>query len=437
MCAPDFAEVPAASTVEAVDATGGARPRLSRETRRLLTAAALALAALWLLAGIRFPDRAATTNPVAPVLNQLASRSGFPDLADEVELTQRRIQPRLAHIPSAGAADGALSRAFPAWPMADGEAVAILPPPETPANRGAVVARDAVTGLSLVRTSASQDVDRPIWKPDALRRPRYVFAMTPSQHQSAMLPVYVSSFEAEQSAAWTGAVWTTPADIGLQAGAMVFTAAGEWIGIVADERTRLVVVPAETVLIGVGELRHRTAPPATLGLRVQSLSPMIAASTGVRSGVIVTWVDSPGLSPDAIAVGDVIETLNGDAVPTVFAWTARIGRLVPGAQVRLRRHRAGAAMDVSVRASAAETPHSDLGLTLALSGDQSRVVRVVPGSAADQAGIRPGDLLSAVGASTALTPWELTRRFELLPPMGTMLLSVARGDDHHIVVLTR
>jgi S1-C subfamily serine protease len=153
--------------------------------------------------------------------------------------------------------------------------------------------------------------------------------------------------------------------------------------------------------------------------------------------VIVTWVDSPGPSPDVIAVGDVIETINGDAVPTVFAWTARTGRLVPGAQVRLRRHRAGATADVSVTASAAATPEVHLGLTLALSGDQSRVVRVAAGSAADQAGIRPGDLLSAVGASTALTPWELTRRFERLPPMGTMLLSVARGDEHHIVVLTR
>lgn len=426
-----------ASTVEAVDATGGARPRLSRETRRLLRAAAIALAALWLLAGIRFPDRATTTNPVAPVLNQLGSRPAFPDLADEVERVQRRIQPRLAHIRSAGAVDDVPSRDFPAWPLGDGLAVAILTPPETPASAGAVVARDSVTGLSLVRTTATPDVDRPIWKPDALSRPRYVFAMTPSQHQSSVRPVYVSSFETEQSAAWTGAVWTAPADSGLQGGAMVFTAAGEWIGIVADEHTRLVVVPAETVLIGVGELRHRTAPPATLGLRVQSLSPAVAAATGARAGVVVTWVDSPGPSPDAIAVGDVIETINGDAVPTVFAWTARTGRLVPGAQVRLRRHRAGAAADVSVTAFAAVKPEVHLGLTLAVSGDQSRVVRVAAGSAAEQAGIRPGDLLSAVGASMALTPWELTRRFELLPPMGTMLLSVARGDEHHIVVLTR
>ena len=54
--------------------TGSAyRPRVSRETRLLLTAGVLAVAALWLLARIRFPERPATPNPVPAVLSQLAS----------------------------------------------------------------------------------------------------------------------------------------------------------------------------------------------------------------------------------------------------------------------------------------------------------------------------------------------------------------------------
>ncbi len=48
------------------------RPRVSRETRLLLTTALLSVVALWILARIRFPDQPAGT-PVQPLLTQLAS----------------------------------------------------------------------------------------------------------------------------------------------------------------------------------------------------------------------------------------------------------------------------------------------------------------------------------------------------------------------------
>ena len=84
--------------------TGSAyRPRVSRETRLLLTAGVLAVAALWLLARIRFPERPVTPNPVPAVLSQLASGPKYDDLAAEIAQLQARVQPSLLafDVPSA------------------------------------------------------------------------------------------------------------------------------------------------------------------------------------------------------------------------------------------------------------------------------------------------------------------------------------------------
>jgi len=59
------------------------RPRVSRETRLLLIAGVLAVAALWLLARIRFPERDVSPNPLPSVLSQLASGPKYDDLAGE------------------------------------------------------------------------------------------------------------------------------------------------------------------------------------------------------------------------------------------------------------------------------------------------------------------------------------------------------------------
>ena len=69
------------------------RPRVSRETRLLLTTALVAVAALWVLARIRFPDLPATPNPVPPLLSQLATTPTFDGLAFEVSQLQVRLEP--------------------------------------------------------------------------------------------------------------------------------------------------------------------------------------------------------------------------------------------------------------------------------------------------------------------------------------------------------
>ena len=65
------------------------RPKVSRETRRLLTAVLIAILAIWILARIRFPEEQATPNPVAPLLGQLAPRYRFADLASDLTAAMR------------------------------------------------------------------------------------------------------------------------------------------------------------------------------------------------------------------------------------------------------------------------------------------------------------------------------------------------------------
>ena len=308
--------------------TSAARPRVSRETRRLLTAAALALVTLWVLVGIRFPDRVPTANPVTPVLNQMLLRPGSRILAAEVDRVGRRIRLLTSSVDTSDRFANDASRAVPVWPLAGGHAVAILPTSHVVTKGNAVLAQDALTGLWLVRVTDTAAVDeRVFWTAERLNRPRYVFTLAPAPRSPSVIPVYISSLEPEPSAAWSGEVWAVPGATGLSVGSLLFTSAGEWIGIAANDDGRLVVVPADTLVRRSDQLLRQPRSAGDLGLSVQNLSPAIAASTGASTGVIVTWVDPGGASAGSILVGDVIEAVGADAVPTVSDWNARVARM--------------------------------------------------------------------------------------------------------------
>src|SRR5688572_21501240 len=70
------------------------RPRVSRETRLLLGIVLLSLAALWVLARMRFPNRPSSANPVPPILAQLAPESPF----DVISSTIRDLEPVLSAV---------------------------------------------------------------------------------------------------------------------------------------------------------------------------------------------------------------------------------------------------------------------------------------------------------------------------------------------------
>jgi hypothetical protein len=80
-----------ADSMGGMELTGGRRPPLSRETRVLLMTVLISLAALWVLARIRFAERPATPNPITPVLTQLAPPPVFEQLTSAVFQVESRL----------------------------------------------------------------------------------------------------------------------------------------------------------------------------------------------------------------------------------------------------------------------------------------------------------------------------------------------------------
>src|SRR5688572_6344387 len=134
------------------------RPRVSRETRLLLGIVLVSLVALWVLARLRFPDRASGANPVPPLLTQLTPRSTFEDLASSVALLGPRLTPSLMALdldrgPSRGDA------LQPGLRVRDDVAVTLLPAgslfPAAAAGSGTNVAgHDPASGLAVARVPA-------------------------------------------------------------------------------------------------------------------------------------------------------------------------------------------------------------------------------------------------------------------------------------------
>ena len=424
--------------------TDTVRPRVSRETRRLLAAAGLALLAMWILARLRFPERPTSPNPVSTVLTQISPPTTFADLAAETARIEQRIAHLLSVVTLQPTAEGH-SLAFPAWPWRDDLAIAMLPSATALLEREDIRAVDQPTGMALVRVKRPDATARTIWTPDRLDVARYVFAAAPAASRPAITPVYVSSLEAQRSPAWGSEIWRPVAPSGFPPGALVFSAAGEWLGIATIENGEPIIVPAAALLDLAAQLNRPRSPAGEFGLQVQHLDAKLGAEIGVPadSGVLIAWVDPRGVAADALAVGDVIEMVNGARTPTVFAWRVHSTRLAAGGMAALKVRRARELHDITlivppvppaqpVRASAA------LGLTLTRApGLGSRVTQVAAHTAADRSGLRVGDIVTRAGDHVDPSPAQVRRAFDDAPEGGAVLLAVTRGEMHRLVVLRR
>ena len=415
------------------------RPRVSRETRRLLAAAAVALVALWVLARLRFPERDASPNPVEPVLTQISPPTTFAGLAQETARVVQRIAPLYTVVTVQPRGDEK-PVVYPAWPWRAGLALAMLPSAAA-AERESITGIDPPTGLAVVRASRFEGPPGPIWAPERLDVPRYFFAVTPAPSRPTVTPLYVGSLEAQQSPAWSTEVWRVPVASGIVSGALVFTAAGEWLGIATNENGESLIVPAAAVFDLAAHVSQRPRAPGDIGFQVQQMDATLAAEIGVAagSGVIVTWVDPNGLAAKTLAVGDVIETINGVPTPTSFAWHVHASRHGAGDKAALRVRRTGELHELTLTVAPARPMRSGaLGLTLVQArGLGSRITQVVPHTAGDRAGLQVGDVVTVAGDEVEPDPASVRRLFENAREGGAVVLAVRRGETRRLVVLRR
>lgn len=407
------------------------RPRLSRETRLLLTTTLIAVAALWVLARVRFPDRPPPPNPVQPLLTQLTPRPTFADLASEIAALRPRMDPLIVALP--GGLAGLRVR--------EGIAVTWVDPRREAVARNAdLLGYDPASGLSLVRVE-SGSAPAPalaLWSPEAAG-PRYFIASEISPAGVSLRPVYVGSLAAVDNPRWPGQEWQLPSGPGIEPGSFLFTADAAVAGLVVDHGEGRSLVPAGTVMAEAARLLDR--PPTMrsyVGVDVQPLTASLSRATGATGGLIVTWVDPRGPAAGVLNTGDVIEAANNAALPTTDHWDVQMARLGAGQTLVIRVRDASGGREVSlVAAAGAAIDPASLGLTLrAVPGIGAEVIRVERGSSGDRSGLLSGDLITRADDTDAPTPAQLQRAFASARERP-LIVAFTRGSSRQVTALEK
>jgi serine protease DegQ len=204
-------------------------------------------------------------------------------------------------------------------------------------------------------------------------------------------------------------------------------------------------------LIDYGEVRR-----GRLGVAVQSLTPDLAEalSLDAKEGVVVNGVERGSPAERAgIKKGDVIVAFRGEPIKSAQDLRNRIGLAAVGTEAPLTVLRDGKRRDLtasidalpsvkgSVSKAAVAGTTSPPAVIDALQGADFRdvprdadhgdakgamVTRLEPGSAADRAGLHPGDIVTAVNRTSVGSAAELTK--VLRQEQGRIALNVQRGD---------
>ncbi|HWF83891.1 MAG TPA: PDZ domain-containing protein [Vicinamibacterales bacterium] len=429
------------------------RPSVSRDTRLLLGIVLVSIALLWLLARIRFPDRVPTPNPVPPVLAQLTAPSAFVEIAASVETLQPRLEPLIAAVdtrPPHQRYAVASTRTVSALRFRDDLAVALVggsfgaDAPDTQVIGATEIARDPASQLAVIRLPAGAAPLLSTWTPRWLPSPRVMIAAAVWRNGISFRPIFIGSLQSTASPTWMGTIWTLPPPVDLDAGTFVFTTDGALAGLAVGRGSQHALVPADTVLAIADRLaRDGQKPRGHLGIEAQPLTPGLAAATGAKAGVIVSWVDPNGPAAGVVSVSDVIDRIGNDAVSTVEEWQAHAARLVANESIVLGVHHQNQIREVRMTASAAIAPavaQSDRspGLTLrTLPRVGATVTRVDPDSPAARAGLQVGDVLTLVGGVQAPTAAQAAHELAIAVRERPILIGLNRGATHYILALER
>lgn len=447
------------------------RRGVTRETRLLAVTIAVSLLVLLVLSRFRFPAAIDTPrdSSAAQPLARLAARAAFDDLSLAVRELSSRVGGSLVVIrvsyplsddaPAGPGADGS-TRLVPALRVRDDAAVAAVS--EGASIEGilgvpgptAVIARDPVRGLALIRVPAmSAPVISIREDVQPLATPGYAAAAEASIGGAALRPVFIGRSDAVTDPRWDAPVFTVGRGVSGDAGAPLFLLDGRLAGLVTVTDGEPVLVPAAAVMSTVEQLLHGTlTTTGDLGIAVQSIDAGLARVTGTGSGAVVAAVAPDGPAEALLAPGDVITAVNSQPIRTAEGLRLRVSRSTVGTRLMLTvrrnhefvnvpvvvRERQARTADSATDASVSGVEERPLGLTLrAVAGAGAEVLRVIPGSGADLAGLRAGDLVVSLGRDRAPSPAALSAAFDALPRGGVLYLSVEREGQPRLVAVTR
>jgi serine protease Do len=206
-----------------------------------------------------------------------------------------------------------------------------------------------------------------------------------------------------------------------------------------------------------------TVHRALLGVMIQPVSKEVAAAInlGAPRGVLVGRVDKGSAAETAgIQRGDVIVSVDGEAVNEVNVLRNRIAMTKPGTEARIGVWRDGTERTYAVKlgertagavAAAADKDSdtevvglkvqeltADIASRLGYTGQSGALVSAVnPGSAAQRAGLQRGDLIQEVDRHAVATVADFNRLMAAGANREANLLLVRRGEDTVFVALPR
>jgi membrane-associated protease RseP (regulator of RpoE activity) len=421
-------------------------PRGGRETRLLLVTIAISVGVLLLLARFRFPEDPAS-RPIesAPApLERLAARAAYDELASIMADLERRVAPRIT-IVRTQSGDGRSGVSVAPRLLPD-RAVAIVPPGDSVIAAGTGGDQEVISlsgSLAILRVAAIDDSAVPIRQLPLRSGPRYVGVVEASAIGFALTPLYVGRIDAFDDPV-TGSPLLSLAGLQRQVprGAAIFSLEGLFLGLVRDSADTLTVIPAEALRASAQAAQPSPASaPASLGVEVDVLTAALGRATGAEHGVVVVHVRPGGAAEKILRSGDVIQSIDGTQIATPIQFREAERNRAPGAEVAIVGVRLHQPLQVSVKAAnatAAAGPSDDPGLVgRTVAGLGVEVVAVREGSAADRAGLRRGDVITAIDEDTTADTAGVERRFRAAQPDTTFLLTVRRDQRYRVLPLEK
>jgi serine protease Do len=219
-------------------------------------------------------------------------------------------------------------------------------------------------------------------------------------------------------------------------------------------------IPANSVKELLPQLRDKgKVVRGYLGTKVQKLTPEIAESLGMKQtrGALVAEVLKGGPAELAgVKAGDVIIELDRKEVKDSSDLPAQVARVAPGTRLELKVWRNGKEVALPITVGemreaevTASTYEGDLGLSaepitprvaenLGLDRAEGLLITAVrPGSAADEAGLRSGDIIVEVNRAPVKNLADYRRELARNENAKSVLLLVRRGQSNLFLALKR